>query len=282
MIKGFLLFFYTTTLFCGTVINQNIYEKEESVDIMLSFDTPYEGKIIQKQDKDAKIFILNDTTIAQKVERDIDSDIIQKLQIIPYKKQLLIQLSAKGAFEVDASKTVDLYGLRLRVTPKIVQDEMDNLVIPKEEKQIETKKEEPVSTAYLKVMALLFALVALLYLLKKWLEKKGDVLQGGWLFDKNKTKQNGTIKVQHQRTIDVKNRVVLISYKNKEYLLLLGNNNLLLDTFTDQERDPQNDFDDVLSQNKEALNDFINSKSSTLERYKEKISTEFNQNSHSL
>jgi hypothetical protein len=273
MKKLFLLLCTLSSLFSATVINQNIYEKEDSVDIMLSFDEPYEGKIIQKQDKENKIFILDKTTIAEKTIETIHSEIVQKLQLIPYKERLFIELSGKIPFQVDASKTVDHYGLRLRVTPHINEDTLSDFVIQKEVKKIETKKEDHISTAYLKVLMTLFGLIALLYFIKNWIEKRGGI-EGNWLFDKKHTRKHETINIIHQRALDVKNRVALISYGEKEYLLLLGSNNVLLDTFKKDTHPTQNAFDEVLSQNQEELHSFIKQKNNSLQSYKEKIAKE--------
>jgi hypothetical protein len=274
--KLLLLLFTLSSLFSATVINYNIYEKEdeESVDIMLSFDAPYEGKIIQKQNKGNKIFILENTGIEKKTIETIHSEIVQKLQLVPFQNRLFIELSAQKPFQVDASKTIDHYGLRLRVTPLIEESKLSDFVIKSEEKKIETKKEDHISTAYLKVIAILFALVALLYLLKNWIQKQGGSLQGSWLFDKKQTPNQERIKIIHQRALDVKNRVALISYGEKEYLILLGTNNLLLDTFHQDSHPAESEFDEVLSQNQEALKSFIKKKGDKLQEYKEKISKE--------
>ena len=266
MIKGLiLLIMITLSLFSGTVINQNIYEKENSVDIMLSFDTPYKGKVIQKKNNENTILILENATVSEKSTQEINSHVVQSLTLTPYKKQLLIELIGIDAFEVDASKTVDNYGLRLRIKPQLSLEALT----PIKESEFKTKKEDDISSSYLKVFLVLAALIAFLYLLKRWLLNRGGDFQGNWLFDKNEEKRKNQIKIKHQRALDVKNRVALISYADKEYLLLLGNNNLLLDTF-----DASNpaSFDTVLSQNEEALSDFIKQKSKKFNNYKQKIS----------
>jgi len=234
--------FFSISLFAGNVINQNIYEKEDSVDIMLSFDSPYEGKIIQKKEAENRVFILEDTKIDKKSITEINSHIVQKLQLVPFKGKLFIELSGVDDFEVDASKTVDNYGLRLRITPLVPTEELT----PIKESHYETKKEDNIGSAYLKVMLILASLIAFLYLLKKWLNNRGENFQGNWLFDKKSEKNNSSIKVKQQRALDVKNRLALVSYRDKEYLLLLGSSNLLLDSFNLDEESKKNNFDEVI------------------------------------
>lgn len=271
MIKIALLLFLNLPLFSGTLLNQNIYEKEDSVDIMLSFDTPYEGNIVQKKGEENSVFILDDITIDKKTIQAINSPIIQKLQLIPYENQLFIELIGEDAFEVDASKTVDNYGLRLRITPLFPAESLQELSFEKEAKAYQTKKEENIGSAYLKVMLVLAGLIAFLYFLKKWLAKRTGSFQGSWLFEKSGEKSKNNIKIVQQRAIDMKNRIALVSYGEKEYLLLLGNSNLVLDTF---EASQENDFDKELAKNEEQLSDFIKLKNKKFDAYKEKISNE--------
>jgi hypothetical protein len=255
-------------LHATNVINQMIYEKEDSVDIMLSFDAPYEGKVIQKKDGESSILILENTSIQEKASLQINSAIVQKLQLIPFQKQLFIELSGEDDFQVDASKTVDLYGLRLRVKP--LQDlAIDTPIFEEKLSQIETKKEDGVEGAYLKVMLVLFALMALLYFLKKWLDNRTQGINGNWLFNNATSKQKSDIKIIQQRAIDIKNRVALVRYNDKEYLILLGNTNILLDSFDTVKEQQINDFDTVLSQNQEDLSHFIKKKK--FAAYKEEI-----------
>jgi flagellar biogenesis protein FliO len=256
-------------LHATNLINQMIYEKENAVDIMLSFDEPYQGKVIQKKDGEDTILILNNTHIDKKATIDIDSPIVQKLQLLPYKKQLFIQLSSRDGFQVDASKTVDLYGLRLRVKPIHIES-IDTPDLDEEISQIETKKEDGVEGAYLKMMLVLFTLMASLYLLKKWMDKRSQGINTNWLFNTPTSKEKNNIKIIHQRAIDIKNRVALIGYGEKEYLVLLGNTNILLDSFSEKTGENGGDFESVLSQNQEDLSHFIKKKK--FDAYKEEIS----------
>jgi len=269
MIRAFLLIYtIMIPLHATNIINQMIYEKEDSVDIMLSFDAPYEGKVIQKKDGENSILILSNTTIQEKATIDIESPIVQKLQLIPYQKQLFIELSGTDDFQVDASKTVDLYGLRLRVKPLHLQA-LESPALDEELSQIETKKEDGVEGAYLKMMLVLFALMAFLYFLKKWLDNRTQGVGGNWLFNNSPSREKSDIKIIQQRAVDIKNRVALIGYGDKEYLVLLGNTNVLLERFDSTKAAQESDFESVLSQNQEELSHFIKKKK--FDAYKEEI-----------
>ena len=264
-----LIFVLLLPAFASKITKHIIDEKEGSVDIMLTFDSPYHGKIVQKKDTQSTILILEDMDIDTHIKKEIQSPIVQELQLLPYQSTLLIKLTSQEDFQVDASKTVDLYGLRLRIKPQMLAS-LESMVLEEEITKIETKKDDGVEGAYLKMMLVLLALMAGLYFLKRWMDRKGQGIQGNWLFNKADTKTQNDIKILQQRPLDVKNRIAVVGYGEKEYLLLLGNNNVLLDSFETKDSHHDNDFDSVLSQNQEALSDFIDKK--RVDAYKEKLS----------
>ena len=266
MMKGLILSsLLTFPLLSGELISQNIYEKEDSIDIMFSFDVPYEGTITQKKEENQRILILDDITIPKQITKDINSSIIQTLQLVHFEKKLFITLTGHDAFIVDASKTIDNYGLRLRIKPLETLSEL----APIKEATFETKKEDDLGSSYIKMFMVLALLIGFLYLLKNWLLSRGENMQHSWLFANSTQKNKNALKIVQQRALDVKTKVALVSYADKEYLVLLGSSNLLLDTF---DTHAENDFDKVLSKNEETLNDFIKHKK--FDDYKQKVSTE--------
>ena len=71
------LLFFTTQIFASNLLAYNIYERNDRVDIMLSFDAPYEGNIFQKREKNTTSLILNSLNYDQSDSKDINSKIIQ-------------------------------------------------------------------------------------------------------------------------------------------------------------------------------------------------------------
>ncbi|RUM67480.1 MAG: hypothetical protein DSZ06_01090 [Sulfurospirillum sp.] len=252
-------------LIASEIVSHRVYEKDGRVDIMLTFDSEYEGKISQKKDKNSIILILSDATIGSNLTKSIRSPFIQKMQLVPITNGTLIKLEGDEKFIVQASKTVDNFGLRLRITPTLIQnDSLDEKLIVNEDEdfKIQTKKEENIANAYLKVLFVLALMVAFLYLLKRWLENRGGTLSkngSSWLFDKKeKIDSTSKIKILNQKALDHKNRVVLISFEDKRYLLLLGETNLLLDDFQgDSKSNQQSAFNQILDQNEAILEEFI-------------------------
>jgi flagellar biogenesis protein FliO len=216
-----LLLLFTSYLFSTTITNHNIYKQDDSVDLMLTFDKPYLGKITKKKDNDSTILMLENLNITESVTEPIKSKILQKIRILPYKKDVFIKVDSQKLYTLEASKTIDNYGLRIRVKPHILQ--------PIKTKKFETKKEQNLSGSFLKVIAVLGFLLGLLYLLKKWLLNSGKT-QSSWLFHKDSSKKQD-IKILYQKALDTKNRVALIEYNDMDYLVILGSNNLVLDKF---------------------------------------------------
>ncbi len=271
----FFLITFSISSFASNIINQSLYEKGDRVDIMLSFDSPYDGKISQKKDGKDTILILKDAHINQKVDKDIISPFVQKMQIISSDNDTLIRLSSDENFALKASKTVDNFGLRLRITPKKSIPLLNEKLIVHENQTITTKKEDDIGSSFTKMIFTLFALIALLYLLKRWLESKRDGLNSSWLFGKDRDSsnqtQNSTIKVLQQKGLDHKNRVVLLSYEGKKYLILLGDSNIMLDRFSEDSDFEIPKFEQELTQNQEALNSYI-TQNQKLNSYKQKAS----------
>ena len=91
------------------------------------------------------------------------------------------------------------------------------------------------SYAYMKMLLALFVIVIFLYLVKKYIEKKNLLF----------TNQKNDIKILSQKFIDTKNKITLIKYKDKEYLLYIGENSFLIDKFDNFETILQKKQDNI-------------------------------------
>ena len=112
----FLLFF--VALWGSNLSTYNIYERSDRVDIMLSFDAPYSGTILQER-KDGTITLLfKDLQNDQNIEKSVNSSILQELLFEPRGQNLALVIKSDAQVAVSASKTTDGFGLRVRVTPE--------------------------------------------------------------------------------------------------------------------------------------------------------------------
>jgi flagellar biogenesis protein FliO len=214
---------------------------------MLTFDKPYLGKISKKKDEDSTILKLENIHLEDSITEDIKSKILQNIRILPYKEQVFIKVASKQPYKIEASKTIDNYGLRIRVKPYIIE--------PIKTKKFETKKEEDLTGSFLKVIAVLGFLLGMLYLLKRWILNT-DKTQNSWLFHKDGSKKQD-IKILYQKALDTKNRVALIEYNDTNYLVILGSNNLVLDKFKSDEKDASSEFDSLLNKNERKLDELL-------------------------
>jgi len=95
-----------------------------------------------------------------------------------------------------------------------------------------------------------------LRLLKRWITNSNQT-SNSWLFYKDPNKKQN-INVLHQKALDTKNRVALLEYNGMNYLLILGSNNLLLDKFkSKEEKETDQKFDTLLTQNGRKLDDLL-------------------------
>ena len=85
------------------------------------------------------------------------------------------------------------------------------------------------SLAYLKMILALGAIVAFLFWLKRYLMKKNYL----------SLQKSDDIKIITQKPLDSKNKITLISYKDKEYLLMVGESGFKIDEYKKE------DFEDI-------------------------------------
>lgn len=227
------------------IISHNIYQQDDFIDLMLSFDMPYDGKIVKKEESNSTLLMLEQITIDKKIHRDINNSIAQLIEIIPDQTQVFVKVTSKTPFELSASKTIDNTGLRIRLKSQALQT-LDDF------RTLQTKKEDDISQSFLKVVIVLLFLFALLYALKRWMLSPGK--SSSWLFNMKQSDEIDDIKIVKQKVIDMKHKVVLIAYKEKRYLVLMGENSLLLDTY---DADEENQFDHHLNENKTKLDSIL-------------------------
>ena len=96
----------------------NVYERGDRVDIMLSFDAPYSGAILQERKDGAITLLFKDLQNDQNIEKSVNSSILQEILFEPRGQNLALVIKSDAQVAVSASKTTDGFGLRIRVTPE--------------------------------------------------------------------------------------------------------------------------------------------------------------------
>jgi len=260
-----IFFLFTNLLIGATLLNQNIYDRENRVDLMLSFDTPYEGKIRQARgDRTVDIF-LSDAQLQQSFSKQLQNSIVSSITITKAdsKTTMIKIVSVSRKLKIEASRTLDRFGLRLRIIPSEALNQKTSVKSSYEHATL-SDRSQPTnlrqdsdglpSWRYWIVIGIMLLLLIALFVIKK----NGTVI-GGWLMPKQE--QTSTIPeaiIRYQKPIDRQNRVVLIEFNDRQYLMLLGSSNILLDSFTDARIiEDEDSFNQLFEVNKRQLNNFL-------------------------
>ncbi len=250
------LLLLSTQLFGSKILTYNIYERSDRVDMMLTFDTPYEGKIKQHSNASKIVIKLGDASIEMPKIKSVNSAFVDTITITPMSQETQIIASIANKTKLYVSKTSDAYGLRLRFakpvasTKKEPQVQENNFM-----STLDTKDETEVSMSYIVVVILLFVAVIVLLILKKKISTGGDT-RPNWLSLQKESKDN--VRVRFQKSIDTKNKVVMLDYGEESYLVVMGTNNILLDKFEGKSTvKKESQFESMLSDKRESLDSFL-------------------------
>ncbi|MBN2782992.1 MAG: hypothetical protein JXQ66_07120, partial [Campylobacterales bacterium] len=167
MIRYLLIFLLPITIFASKILSYNIYDRTDRVDVMITFDTPYEGTIRQSK-ADGKIIIkLEDAIIESSKRKQLLSKYISSLSITPMAGYTQIVAAIPESVNFSASKTADSYGLRLRFDETITSQNQQNPFAPTNPlSSLPTKAEVDMSQSYYVVIAILLIGIAILFYIK--------------------------------------------------------------------------------------------------------------------
>ena len=263
LILIFTLFF--STLNATNLLTYNIYERSDRVDLMLSFDSPYEGKISKKRGQNITTLILDDLTYDKLIEKSIDSNIIQAITIEPNKDKTNIVLKSKNKIAVIASKTVDGFGLRIRTKPiqgvSTLPTIKSKTTTGSKTTTLDTKpNEDLIDARYISVIIILSIMVIFMFWIKKRVAKTNTKIKdkNSWLFKNTKTPlANVEVNVLHKKQIDNTNSVVLLEFEGKKYLVMTGSSNLLLEKFGKNDIKNNSDFEKAFEENRKKLDEYL-------------------------
>ncbi len=285
MIKVLLLFLLPLALNASKILSYNIYDRTDRADVMITFDTPYEGVIKQSISKSKIIIKLQDAKIESAKLKKLSSKYLYSLSITPMSGYTQIVASVPQSVKLRASKTSDAYGLRLRFSPKAVtQTKKPTSKTPTFLSTLPTKQDgEMTQNYYIVIAILIIGILILFFIRKKAVPKKDKAVQNSWLFKENQQTQDlpqathdDNVSIRFQKNMDTTNSVVMLDFGEQSYLLLMGSNNILLDKFTDNKPATQEDFETILQNRHKELDDFLsidNEPKEPLQAYKERAAS---------
>ncbi|BCD61918.1 hypothetical protein NitYY0826_C0785 [Nitratiruptor sp. YY08-26] len=252
-------------LFATMILNLNVKEQKNSVELLINFDVPYEGKIAQKRESDKIILFLKNVKILAHWSKKLNNPFIYQIDVVPAKSGTQIFIYTVEKIKIYASKSKDGFSLMLKF------------------KRPGTSSSAQLSKGFfsninfakigLWVGIGLFGVILIFIVLK--------------LLNQNRTRKTKRIVVQNsdneefaikfEKPLDAHNKIALISFKGINYLVIIGSTNVLLGKYKEGEIESHEDFEKAIaSQNltaaiqpKEEDDIFI-----TIEEYKRKASGE--------
>ena len=295
MIKLLLLFLIPLSLFSSKILSYNIYDRTDRVDVMITFDTPYDGAIRQSKSNKKIIIKLEDAMIESSKLKQLSSRYISSLSITPMANYTQIVASIPESVMLKASKTSDGYGLRLRFSDNIPSKTTNETTSKQNNNPLSSlpmKKTTEISSSYYMVIFILIVAIIVLFVLKKRLPlaDKGGIKNSSWLFKETNKEKSITsnheqdnlnndmdnVSIRFQKSLNEENSVVMLDFGEQSYLVLMGKSNILLDKFTDNKPSTQSDFETILQSRHQQLDNFLNgeedSTNDSLESYKNKAS----------
>lgn len=283
MIKFILILILPFSLFASKILSYNIYDRTDRVDVMITFDTPYKGVIKQSSSKSKIIIKLENANIESSKLKKLSSKFLHSLTITPMSGFTQIVARIPLSVRLKASKTSDGYGLRLRFTnkpdakSKEVQKTATNPLA-----SLPTKKDDGSSQSYfIVIVVLIIGIGILFYLRQKVVPKQKTDKVNAWSFKENETSQpiptiDENVSIRFQKSINEQNSVVMLDFGEQSYLILMGNSNILLDKYTDDKPASQEDFETILQNRHQELDEFLNVEDKTkepIQAYKERAAS---------
>lgn len=287
-----------TLMWGAKILSYNVYDRNDRVDVMLTFDTPYEGVLRQNHQSNTFTVKLEEAFIDDPKIKNITSKYLNKLSITPKEDHTEIIAEAGNDVIMQASKTSDSYGLRLRFMhtgpasePPLAASPMGESVVG----GLPTKSSNEFEKSYYVVIAILVIGIAILFWLKQNIAKRAETLKNEpkspWLFDKSNiasepktaniqnplplSSDGGGVHIRFQKALDATHTVAMLDYGTMSYLVLLGNTTILLDKFQDNIPVTQNDFETLLQSKHRELDGYfqlVPVQDEVFDSYKEKAS----------
>jgi hypothetical protein len=305
MIKIILIFLLPITIYASKILSYNIYDRTDRADVMITFDTPYDGVIKQSLSNSNIIIKLYGATVESPKIKKLTSQYLYSISITQMSDYVQVVASIASSVKLIASKTSDAYGLRLRFATNIQEAQTSTPYAEVEENslsQLPTKKDDPLSdNYYIVIIILVIGILILFFVKQRMTNAPKQKIQSSWLFNannhdeemptlqpiatkKNDAKQqnnpstnNNDVSIRFQKNIDSNNSVVMLEFGEQSYLVLMGKSNVLLDKFADNKPVNQDDFETILKNRHQELDDFLrvqsNEPKEPLQAYKERAAS---------
>lgn len=265
-VLAFFLFF-AHFLFGANIISSNISEKNESVEMKLSLDAPFDGYIEQNAAGANVVLKISNVTIPSSKDDTLSNNSIIS-RIVSAKdgaNGAVIALTTKKDISLEAIKEDGGKIMTLKFLSKSAEANLSKAPFEPLKTTAPSAKSDEDSLGWrfaVMVFFLLFLIAVTLYI------KKKALLQGGSLGFKNplskpeKAAANAMDKdelyVLTQSSLDPSNKLMLVECNEIKYLLLVGSTNLVIDRYCDKNANVQDEeFKKALAENERKLTEFL-------------------------
>jgi len=232
-VKKIIFLILGVLLFGANLINVNFFEGKGKVDVLLSLDETFKGKVRQISENS---YLFTGIRTDKVIQKEFKKSFINSIIISPEKNGVKIDITADSSFKTSVALTPDGYGVRFRI--------VNNKPLQKTDAQNTDLKALSADRQSLDIVSYIVGITVLIILaFVLWFLKRKAV---------HLPKLKEDMKVLAQKPVDTKNKVVLFEYQNRKYLMLIGNTNVLLDVFADDIPVPKNEvqFDEMLKLSK--------------------------------
>jgi len=250
LIRLIVFLIFTLNLYGVKLLDINTFTNQNYTDLKISLDGPYQGKAIISKENDNHLILLKDITSSRAKEVAKETDRYKFIRVFPEREGLLLKIREKETpLEIEVSKSKDLYTIRLRITPKS-KYQLGNYKI--QEGDLGSNVPD-LDRNYL-ISAGFVGLLLLLWILVKLISKRSA--SGNSFFIKHGN-TSLKVEVQVQKILDPQNKIVQINIAGMNYLVLVGQNNMLLDKFSDPKKENPRSFNSTLKNSQQRLDSLI-------------------------
>lgn len=199
-----LTIFLTNFCFGVSLMNYEFFDNENSVDIVLSFDSAYTPDIYKKIDSESQIITLKNVKSDEKFTNQLNSKIISEFGIIPSGNETQIVFNKGKDLNIEALSQNDKLSLILRVkNPNFKQ-----LAVQNDESNINSDEKSGPNFIFVILSVIVVLIIALIFI--KLMKKNKKSVDAAWSIFENE--QNGglednlkeEINEQINKTVDEK------------------------------------------------------------------------------
>ncbi len=241
-----LLLILALPLFATKLLEYKIHnEQKDSVNITLSFDSTYNGRIEEERNKEMLRLTLNGVSYAKEELKTINSPLITKMLISPKENKTIIALEVKADVRLNTQSINDSTGLMIRALDK---EAPTGTLSFRQEPQKSNFGGKFDYTSYIIIVSVLIVLLGILWWLSRGMKGKSHAKE---------------FRVLFQRALDRQNKFVILEFDSKHYIMVVGSSNVLLDVVEKGSQKPQVDekkpksFENFFKENKERLQKLI-------------------------